>query len=268
VGAPAPTHYDHVIWVVMENKSSGSVLGTRSSSGTTALASRCGVATGYRAVAHPSLPNYLALTSGTAHGVTDDAGPDQHRVAGPSLFSEVASAGRDWATYAESMPVPCARYPTASYATKHNPALYYTALYPACPSHDLPLGTTRSGPLARALAAGTVPAFSLVVPDLCNDTHDCPVAQGDAWLGQWLDVITSSRTYAAGRTAVFLTWDEDDSAHGNRVALIAVAPCIRPGTTTPAAFTHLSLLRTTEELLGLTGTLVPTASSMRAAFGM
>ena len=252
----------------MENKSAGSVLGTSSSAGTTALAHRCGVATDYHAVAHPSLPNYLALTSGSTHGVTDDAGPDVHRVAGPSIFSEVVTAGRGWATYAESMPTPCARYPQGTYATKHNPAVYYTALYPTCLARDVPLGTTHSGPLSRALTTDALPAFSLVVPDLCNDTHDCPVAQGDAWLSRWLDLITSSRVYAAGRTAVFITWDEDDSAHGNRVALIAVAPSIGASTTASASFTHLSLLRTTEDLLGLPGTLVPGTVSMRAAFGM
>ena len=268
VGTAAPTRYDHVVWIIMENKTAGSVVGSPASTKTTSLARACGRATAYSAVAHPSLPNYLALTSGSTHGISDDAGPFVHRIDGPSIFSEVAASAGTWRTYAESMPVACARYPTGTYATKHNPALYYTELYPTCLSDDVPLGSLSSGPFAVALRSGTLPTFSLVVPDLCDDTHDCPVGRGDAWLGRILGVITASPTYAAGRTAVFITWDEDDSAHGNQVALIVVAPSVHPGTTTAARFTHLSLLRTTEDLLGLPGTLAHGATSMRAELGL
>jgi phospholipase C len=268
VGAAAPAQYDHVIWIIMENKFSGSAVGSPSSPRTSWFAHACGRATAYHAVAHPSLPNYLAMTSGSTHGVTDDAGPFVHRVSGASIFSEVAASGKTWRTYAESMPVACARYSTDTYATKHNPALYYTDLYPTCPADDVALGDLVHGPFGAALVAGTLPTFSLVIPNLCHDTHDCPVAQGDSWLGRALDMITASPTYAVGRTAVFVTWDEDDSAHANRVALVVVAPAVHPGTAVGAGFTHLSLLRTAEDLLGLTGTLVPTAASMRSAFGL
>jgi phospholipase C len=252
----------------MENKAAGSVVGSASSRRTTWLAHVCGHATAYRAVAHPSLPNYLAMTSGSTHGVGDDGSPFVHRIAGPSVFSEVAASGRTWATYAGSMPVPCARYSAGRYATKHNPAVYYTGIGPTCIAHDVPMGDPAHGAFASALATGTFPAFTLVVPDLCDDTHDCTVAHGDAWLGRLLDEVTASAMYAEGRTAVFVTWDEDDGSHGNRVALIAVAPAVRPGAVTAEAFTHLSLLRTAEDLLGVRGTLVPGAASMRAAFGL
>ena len=208
------------------------------------------------------------MTSGSAHGVGDDAGPAVHRIPGESIFSLAAAAGRGWATYAESMPTACDREPASPYATKHNPALYYLNLYATCRSNDLPLGTTARGPLAAALAGRTLPAYSLVVPDLCDDTHDCPVAVGDRWLARWVAAITSSPTYADGRTALFVTWDEDDSSHGNRVLLIFVAPPIRPGTVVTGAFDHPSLLRTTEELLGLPVALASAAPSMRGAAGM
>jgi phospholipase C len=200
--------------------------------------------------------------------VTDDAAPAQHPIAGGSIFSEVAAAGLDWRTYAEGMPGACTRSSTGTYATKHNPALYYTELASTCPTHDVPLGSVAAGPLATALRDGDLPAFSLVVPDLCDDTHDCPVSAGDRWLGRWIGAITASATYRAGRTAVFVTWDEDDRAHGNTVALVVLAAAIRPGTVVTTPGSHLALLRTAEDLLGLPSSLVPGQPSLRAAFGL
>lgn len=252
----------------MENKAETSVVGSRDAPFLSDLASRCGHASNYYAISHPSLPNYLALTSGSTHGVHDDAAPLVHPVSGSSIFSEVSAGGGTWATYAESMPSACAQSSTGGYATKHNPAAYYTGLAGSCPTRDLPLGTLSAGPLHSALGTGQLPTFSLVVPNLCDDTHDCPVLHGDQWLAQWLTAIMDSSAYAGGETAIFVTWDEDDSAHRNQVGLVAVAPSIRAGTDVTSAFTHLSLLRTTEDLLGLDGTLVPDARSMRSAFGL
>jgi phospholipase C len=249
----------------MENKAAGDVLGSPSAPEENALAHACASASDYRAYTHPSLPNYLALTSGSAHGVRDDAGPSAHPISGPSLFSELADAGSSWGVYAESMPSPCFGTAAGSFAVKHNPAVYYTELRSTCARYDVPLGSPTAGAFGDGLRAGTLPAFSLVVPNVCNDTHDCPVATGDAWLAGWMRTILDSPTYRAGRTAVFITWDEDDSSSGNRVALIAVAPSIRPGTVATAAFGHPSLLHTTEQMLGIPPQLAPTAPSMRSA---
>lgn len=266
VGAAPAATYDHVLWIVMENKAAAAAVGSAASARMTELAARCGRASDHHAISHPSLPNYLAMTSGSTHSVTDDAGPSAHPITGGSIFSEVAGAGGSWATFAESMPGDCVQNPAAPYAVKHNPSAYYTSLRASCPSLDVPLGTTVAGPLASDLRSGRLPTFSLIVPNLCSDTHDCPVSTGDAWLGRWMSAITSSPVYAAGRTAVFVTWDEDDSGHNNAVDLLVVAPSVRPGTLAPGAFTHLSLLRTTELLLGVAASLVPQAPSMRSAF--
>ena len=82
--------------------------------------------------------------------------------------------------------------------------------------------------------------------------------------------ILRSGEYAAGRTAVFLTWDEDDGSSSNHIATLVIAPHVRPGTRSPAAFDHYSLLRTTEDLLGLPTNLgaAARAPSMRQAFGL
>lgn len=251
----------------MENKDSGEATGSDAPF-TAGLATACARADDAHGVTHPSLPNYLALATGSTHGVQDDAAPSDHPVPGPSVFSQAAAAGLGWATYAESMPGPCVRDPVDRYAVKHNPAAYLTDLAATCVQHDVPLGTPTQGPLARALHDGTLPGLVLVVPDLCSDTHDCPVATGDAWLRRWLDAITSSATYAAGRTAVMVTWDEDEGSAANGVALLVVAPSVRPGTVVRGRLDHRSVLRTTEQLLGLPTVLAPTAPSFRAAAGL
>jgi phosphatidylinositol-3-phosphatase len=109
-----------------------------------------------------------------------------------------------------------------------------------------------------------------VTPNLCNDMHDCSVQTGDAWLQSWVPKITASPSYRAGNTVVFITWDEDDGHSGNHVATVVVSPYTTPGTRSATAFTHYSLLRTAEQLLGITTFLgnAASATGMRSAFGL
>jgi len=255
-----------VIWIWMENHSYGEVIGSPSAPYLNALADECGLATNYHAVAHPSLPNYVAATSGSTQGIADDGGPYQHRLRGASLFTLTRSA----ASFEEAMPANCAPSSSGLYAVKHNPEAYYVRDRAACLAHDVPLGRPVSGALAQALDSGTLPRFSFVTPDLCNDMHDCDVSTGDRWLRTWVSRITSSKTYRSGTTVLVVTWDEDDGSSSNRVATIVVASSVTPGTRSAARFTHYSLLRTTEELLGIQKMLgrAVGAPSMRAAFGL
>src|SRR4051812_20938754 len=121
--APAPPAWQHVVWIVMENKDYSQVVGSPDAVYVNELADACGLATQYQAVAHPSLPNYVALTSGDTQGVKDDSGPDAHPLAVPSIFSQL---GGDWRALQETMPDNCARSDAGRYAVHHNPAVYYT----------------------------------------------------------------------------------------------------------------------------------------------
>ena len=108
-----------------------------------------------------------------------------------------------------------------------------------------------------------------MTPNLCNDTHDCSVNTGDTWLQNFIPQITASADYKAGKTVIFLTWDEDDGSSGNHVPTIVLSPYTTPGTQSGTAFNHYSLLRTTEQLLGqpLLGN-ATSATSMTQAFGL
>jgi hypothetical protein len=251
----------HVVWIWMENRTYSSVLGSGTAAPRLAAYARsCGLATAYAAVTHPSLPNYLAATSGSTGGVTSDCGPSQCPQNRASLFGQVSAAGLQWRTYAEAMPTACNRVSQGRYATKHNPAVYFLPVRAQCGRWDVPFGGT-SGAFATALAHG-LPAFGFVEPDLCDDGHDCTTAHADAWLGGTLDRLTRSPSYARGDVAVFVTWDEGVGAQ-QRVATVVIAPSVPRGIRSAVAFSHYSLLRTTEALLRL-----PLLGAARSAHDM
>jgi len=238
-GAASP-RVQHVVVILMENKDETSVIGSGQAPYLNQLARACAMAADYHGVAHPSLPNYLALTGGSTFGVTDDKPPSVHRLGGASIFSQL---GGDWRSYQESMAVPCQKYGKGSYAPKHNPAAYYTRLTD-CAANDVPL------PAHPTFDA----AFTFVTPNLAHDMHNGSVAQGDAWLSTFVPTVLASPQYQAGTLALFITWDENDGpnhAAGNRVPCIAVAPSVRPSTVLSARYDHYALLATWEELLGL-----------------
>jgi hypothetical protein len=257
------TTYRHVIWIWMENRTFSSVVTPGSQ--VAAYAGRCGLATGYYAVTHPSLPNYLAATSGSTGGVTSDCAPASCAQRRASLFGQLQAAGTQWRSYVESMPSACDQAASGSYAPKHNPAAYFTPVRSRCRVWDVPMGGAH-GAFAAALANRTLAPFTFVTPNMCDDGHDCPTSTADRWAGTWLGRIVASAAYRAGDTAVFLTWDEGVGS-AQRIATVVVAPTVARGTRSSTRFTHYSLLRTTEELLGLPRLgAATTARSMRAAF--
>jgi hypothetical protein len=281
--AKPPATWAHVVWIWMENHDYRHVVGNRQASyeNDTLIAS-CGLATNYHNITHPSLPNYLAATSG-APQVHSDCRPSACATSAPSLFAQVSSTGKSWRAYQESMPSNCASDDSGAYAARHNPPVYYTAIAADCARWDVPMGSTSSGNLIRDLRAGSLPSFAFITPNLCNDTHDCPIETGDRWLATLVPEILASPAYQAGGTVLVITWDEGDSggtsdcadntsAPGCHVATIVIAPTTRPGTRSDTLFNHYSLLKTTEQLLGLPTNLAaaaePSTASMRTAFNL
>jgi phospholipase C len=131
------------------------------------------------------------------------------------------------------------------------------------------MGTASSGAFHNDVAAGTLPPFGFVTPNLCNDMHDCSVATGDAYLANLVPTIIAGPDFQNGRLAIVITYDENGGASGNQVYTSVISPFTAPGTQSATNFTHYSLLRATEEILGvpLLGG-ASSATSMRAAFGL
>ncbi|WP_122260567.1 alkaline phosphatase family protein [Ornithinimicrobium cerasi] len=202
----------------------------------------------------PSLPAYLLLTSGSTHGVCNSDGPGSLQVEAPNLFEEVATSGREWRVYAEGMRTTCQRQDSddGRYAVRHTAAPYYPSEAERCERWQVPLGDTEGGALREGLASG-LPAFSLVVPDLCHDMHGgdaCTgdrVEEGDAWLSRWLPRILGSSDYRSGDLLVVLTWDEG-STLSNDIATLVFHPVLA-GTTVDRRTDHCDTLRTMSEVL-------------------
>src|SRR5919204_521248 len=150
--------YQHVVWVVMENHSYSQIIGnTVSAPYINELAQLYGSATQMFAESHPSLPNYIAMTSGSTQGITDDSGPSSHPLNVGNIFTQTGSNGR---SLEEAMPSNCYKGDSGNYAVRHNPGVYYTN-YTQCGTQNVPLGSTPD------LSA----AFTFITPNLCHDMH-------------------------------------------------------------------------------------------------
>lgn len=205
-----------------------------------------GFAMNYRAITHPSLPNYLAIVAGDTFGVEDDAPPAEHRLRGPTVFEQALSSGKSAKVYVEGMVTNCA--PTNSgrkYAVRHNPWVYFAGERQSCNRYDVSLHE-----LGPDVHAGRLPHAGLIVPDLCNDGHDCALATSDAWLAEQLQLVASGPDWRSGRLAVVVTADEDDGSQDNRVLTVLLHPSLAVRRV-DQPLTHYSLSRLYSEVLGL-----------------
>jgi hypothetical protein len=217
---------------------------------------------------HPSLPNYLTIAGGSNFGVQDDNLPAVHPLSGSSVFGQVLAAGKVAKTYAEGMPTNCAVRSSGRYAVKHNPWAYFTAEHAACRRYDVPAGTPVNGALHNDIAAGTLPTFGLLVPDLCHDAHDCSLGTADSWLQGWLRPLLAGPDFRSGRLAVVVTFDEDDHRSGNHI-FTAVLHTSLHGKNVTTHLDHLALSRAASGLVGQQGLRdAAGATNLLAAFGL
>ena len=216
----------------MENRSYGQLIGDTYIA---SLAAQYDLATNYRGVSHPSLPNYLALTSGSTWGIADDG---YHPLPVGGLGAQLTAAGIEWRAYMEGMSNGCFHSPYP-YALKHNPFAYYGG---ACPPQVVPFSQFAGD------MAGAVPSFVWITPDLCHDGHDCSSAVAESWLGQVVPMITGTQAWRDGGVLI-VTWDEgEDSANSVLTLVIHPDPLIHQSN---RAYNHYSLLATVEDLFGL-----------------
>lgn len=226
------------------------------------LAQRFGYATRYTAIRHPSLPNYIAIAGGQTYGIANNRGPSANPVGGRSVFGQAIAAGRTAAIYADGMPGNCSTSDGGSrYVVKHNPWPYFVRERALCQRYDVPVSR-----LGDAVTKGALPNVGMVIPNLCNDAHDCPLGTADTWFKGWMTKIFNGPDWKSGRLAVVLTADEDDRSQGNTVLTVVIHPSQKARVVT-SPLTHYSLTRLFEEVAGtryLAG--AASAPSMASAF--
>jgi acid phosphatase len=226
---------------VFENKGYDQIIGGSQAPYLNRVAGQGALFTDSHAVTHPSQPNYIALFSGSTQGITNDSCPHDLPTTA-NLGSQLAGAGLSFVGYSEELPWPGYRGCSngTSYARKHAPWVDFTAV-PASANRslsDLPTDFRR------------LPTVSFVVPNLCNDMHDCPVSTGDSWAAAHLDGYL--RWAGTHNSALIITFDEDDNGPTNQIVTIVAGQHVAPGRYGEPV-DHYRLLRTIEAGYGLPG---------------
>lgn len=263
--------------ILMENHGYAQVVGSPTAPYLNALARRYGVATASFATTHPSLPNYLALVSGSTQGVVDDCTTCSAN--GPQVVDQLQRAGISWRAYMEAAPSACFTGTSPPFDRHHDPFVYapHIVADPAECDHVVPYATFGS-----ALAAGTLPSFVWVTPDVEHDMHTGTVAAGDAWLRQNLTPVLASPWFHHDGV-VIVTFDESTgatgagcctAASGGHVLTLVVSPRTARGARMSTPVDGAGILRTIETLYHLpylgaaadprSGTLLPLLGMTRA----
>ncbi|MGI8770274.1 MAG: alkaline phosphatase family protein [Acidobacteriaceae bacterium] len=216
---------------------------------------------------HPSLPNYLWLEAGTNFGILNDKPPAQNHQATPEhLVTLLDAAGISWKSYDENIsgtvcPLTDAGTKDANgnplYGVRHDPFVYFdnvsgnqNAKSSYCIAHVRPFIEFQPDLVSNAVAR-----YNFITPNVCDDMHDTcggnPIAHGDAWLQQNVPGILNSTAFQNGGV-LFITWDEAASKDGPIPMLVLSSFAKGNGYSNSLPYTHGSMLRTVEEIFGVT----------------
>lgn len=259
-GTAARKRFGHIVVVVMENESYQAALADPSIA---ALAHRYAYDTRSYGAAHPSLPNYLALTAGSTFGITSDC--LGCFVSSDNLGAQLSRHGVSWDAFFEDVSSPC--YLGTSYglyAAKHNPFRYFRDVRAsrALCSHLLPYPRLRA---VLGRPAAEVPRFVWVTPNVCDDGHSCPESVAGRWLAGFVREVTASRAWR-DRGLLLVTWDEGSfgdtssitpagrllpTGGGGHLLTLVISPLVRAHSVLRQPLDHYGLLATVEENFGL-----------------
>jgi phospholipase C len=222
---------------IFENHKRSSIINNSNAPYITGLANQGANFSQSFAITHPSQPNYLALYSGSKQGITDDSCP--HTFSGNNLGHQLINSGRSFIGHSESMPsdgyTGCS---SGQYRRKHNPWVNFSNVPASSNLRFSRFPTTFS----------SLPTVSFVVPNMCNDMHDCSVSTGDTWARNHLDTYVQwAKTH---NSILILTFDEDDGTAGNNIATVFVGQHVKVGVFSEH-IDHYTVLRTLEDMYGL-----------------
>ena len=252
----------HVFIVTEENHDYSAAIGSASMPYLNGLAQQYGLATRYYANTHPSIGNYFMLATGQI--ITND---DSYStiVTADNVVRRLVAAGKTWKSYAEDLPsVGYTGGDAGNYARKHNVfALLSDVANDTAQRKNLVPFTQ----FATDLANGTLPHYSNIVPNLCNDAHDCPLTTADDWLRTNIAPLLASTAFQRDGLLV-IVFDEagsDNTNGGGRIAWVVVSPKARRGYQSTTLYQHQSTLRLTLDALGITS--FPGAGATAPAMG-
>jgi predicted secreted protein len=248
--AAAP--FGHIVIVLEENTNYTNVVGSSQAPYLNSLMTQYGSATQYYANTHPSIGNYMMLTTGQVLTNDDSQTPQSFPVSAGNVVRELLAAGKSWKSYAEDLPsVGYTGGDTGNYAVRHNPLAYMTDVQNNASQQQNLAPFTQ---FAQDLAAGSLPDFSFIVPNLCDDAHDCSLSVADSWLKTNIDPLIKNPVFQKdGLLIVVFDESGNDNTHGGgRVVAALVSPASsKPGYSSTTLYQHQSVLRLTLEGLGV-----------------
>jgi len=246
-GGSAP--FGHVFVVTEENHDYASVIGSSAMPYLNSLAQQYGLATQYYANTHPSIGNYFMLATGQI--ITNN---DRYStiVTVDNVVRRLLAGGKTWKSYAEDLPaVGYTGGDVGNYARKHNVFALLSDVVNDSSQRNRLVPFTQ---FATDLANGTLPDFSNIVPNLCNDAHDCSLGTADTWLRNNIAPLLASQTFQQDGLLIIL-FDEagsDNTNGGGRIAWVVVSSRAKTGYQSTTLYQHESTLRLILEALGLT----------------
>lgn len=241
--------FSHVVLVVEENHSFSDVIGNSSMPYLNSLASQYGLAMQYFANSHPSMPNYLMLTTGQMETFDDNfAGV----ITDDNVVRELVKAGKSWKCYAES--IPSAGYlgsDSGLYLRHHNPFTYLSDVQnsPTQAANIVPFTQ-----FSTDLANDALPQFSFITPNVNNNAHNGTLAQADAWLKSNIVPLLMNPAFQASGLLI-ITFDESELADvengGGHVATVVISSQAKSGYQSQTMYQHQSTLRLALESSGV-----------------
>ena len=237
-----------IVW--LENHESSSVTSS-SMPYLTGLAAQYGLAANYTAVSHPSLPNYLAVWSGSTQGVTDDG---TYNLGAQNLSSQMTAAGLNWRAFQQDYPATAGCHTGSSYsggvdgngvagtyARKHDPAMSFTSVTGS---------VTECAKILPLAAYSGAANLIFVTPNLCNDAHDCSLGQADTFLKGFLPKVFADPNWS--HTLLVVSFDEGSTSTGGggRVYTMVARQGLSHFTST-VAHNHYGMTRTIQNIFGL-----------------
>jgi hypothetical protein len=243
---PQPVTAQRMIVVVLENRALTTV---QANPYFQSLAARGRLLTDYRTISNPSQPNYVAMNFGDTMGVVDNSVVD---IPGRNIVDLLEEAGVSWKTYHEHYPGNCwpgyriGGVSGIAYARKHNAFISADTVRN---NADRCAKIVDHLAFEADVAAGTVPRYSVFVPDKDNSSHDTSVEFAAAWLQGWLEPKLANPSLAD--VLWVITWDEAEIDGPIPISTILIGPGITPGSVDGATYSHYSLLRTTQHFFGM-----------------
>jgi len=251
---PAPSvRFGHVFLVVEENANFGDVIANPAMPYLNGLANQYGLAANYFANAHPSIPNYFELTTGQILTLIDASTPSDFPVSSENVVRDLLAAGKSWKSYAEDLPsVGYTGGDTGRYAVRHNPLAYFTDVQSDSKQAQ---NLVPFSQFTADRSAANLPDYSFIVPNLCDDAHDCSLGTADTWLKTNIDPLIQSAQFQKDGLLI-IVFDEADTldftSGGGHVAAVIVSPLAKRGYKSIAFYQHQSVLRLVLEGLGVT----------------